>query len=267
MPKKTSDIVIGGQITAIFKGKPGTRKTCAAATFPGPIYFFDFDGRMDPVKKMYPERSDIEYDTFLPKQFREANEMWDKLMNGLTPTRYKTVVLDSITTFADGVLDFARSLRTGAGEDGKDKGKALAGGIIPQSDISDFNIESSGLTQLMYRLKELSARQKCHVIATAHVIETNQYDLTSKTNVVSRSLLTAGKKIAEKFPAVFNEVYHFETKSPSPQSPPEVKVKTDNTGVDFAKTALPLPVELDITNKSLYEEIVKACALKGVKIG
>lgn len=261
MIKKTSDIVIGGQITAIFKGKPGTRKTCAAATFPGPIYFFDFDGRMDPVKKMYPDRTDIDYETFFPEDFKDANAMWDKLMNGLTGTKYKTVVLDSLTTFADGVLEFARGLRGGT------SGKAAAGGIIPMSDISDFNIETSGLTQLMYNLKKLSARQKCHVIATAHVMEVVSNDIITKQTTVSRSLLTAGKKIAEKFPAVFNEVYHFETKSPSPQSPPEVKVRTDNTGIDFAKTALPLPVELDITNKSLYDEIVKACALKGVKIG
>lgn len=265
MPKQTSDIVIGGNICAIFKGKPGTRKTCGAASFPGPIYFFDFDGRMAPVKKMFPNRSDVFYDTYLPKEFKSANEMWDKLMNGLLKERYKTVVLDSLTTFADGVLDFARSLRAGDGTKGS--GKADAGGIIPMSDISDFNIESSGLTQLMYRLKELSARQNCHVIATAHVIEVQQTDVISKVQTVNRSLLTAGKKIAEKFPAVFDEVWHFETRSPASNASPECWIRTDNGGIDFAKTALPLPLEINFTGKSLFEEVKKECEKKGVKLG
>lgn len=253
MPK-TSDIVLGGNITAIFKGKTGTRKTCAAATFPGPIYFFDFDGRMDPVKKMYPDRTDIEYDTYFPTDFKKVNTKWDRLMEGRD--KYRTVVFDSMTTFADCALEFARVNRSG--------GKQMIEGILPMSDISDYNIETSALTQLMYKLKMLSKSQNCHVILIAHVLEVNSTDIITKQNTVSRTLLTAGKKIAEKFPAVFNEVYHFETESPSPNMPPKVIVRTDNSGIDFAKTALHLPTVMDITNKSLYEEMKKECAKKGV---
>lgn len=256
MPK-TSDIILGGNITAIFKGKTGTRKTCAAATFPGPIYFFDFDGRMDPVKKMYGDRTDIEYDTFQPQDFVLVNKKWDRLINGLD--KYRTVVFDSLTTFADCALEFARNQRSG--------GKQMIGGIIPASDISDFNIETSALTQLMYQLKRLSKQQGCHVILIAHVLEVNNTDIITKQNTVTRTLLTAGKKIAEKFPAVFNEVYHFETESPSSNAPPEVMIRTDNSGIDFAKTALPLPTTMKITNLKLYEEMKKACALKGVILG
>jgi hypothetical protein len=32
------------------------------ASFPGPIKFYDFDGRMQPVKLFYPNRRDIDYD-------------------------------------------------------------------------------------------------------------------------------------------------------------------------------------------------------------
>lgn len=258
MPK-TSDIVLGGNITAIFKGKTGTRKTCAAATFPGPVYFFDFDGRMDPVKKMYGDRTDIEYDTYFPSDFIKVNAKWDRLMGGLD--KYKTVVFDSLTTFADCALEFARCNRSGG------KGKEMIGGILPMSDISDFNVETSALTQLMYKLKLLSKSQKCHVILIAHVLEVNSTDIVTKTNTVTRTLLTAGKKIAEKFPAVFNEVYHFETKSQSPGVSPNITVYTDNAGIDFAKTALPLPIQMEIKDLKLYDVMVKACEKGGVKLG
>lgn len=260
MPK-TSDIKIGGRICAIFKGKPGTRKTCAAATFPGPIYFFDFDGRMDPVKKMYPDRLDIEYDTYDLGDFAKANAKFDRIM--AKQDKYRTVVFDSLTTFADNVLDFARNTKM----PGQTRERPKIGGILPVSEIADFNIETTGLTQLMYQLKRLSRTADCNVIVTAHVLETVANDIVNKTQTVSRSLLTAGKKIAEKFPAVFNEVYHFETSSPGPGIPPVTEVYTDNAGADFAKTALPIPIRMTITGLKLYDEIVKECAKKGVEIG
>ena len=34
----------------LFKGEPGTRKSTAALSFPGPIYYFDWDMKMDALE-------------------------------------------------------------------------------------------------------------------------------------------------------------------------------------------------------------------------
>ena len=60
----TRDLKLGGRFMGLFIGENGSGKTIAEASFyeAGPIKIYDFDGRMRPVKFMYPQ-ADIEYTT------------------------------------------------------------------------------------------------------------------------------------------------------------------------------------------------------------
>ena len=52
----------------LFKGEPGVRKSSAALSFPGPIYYFDWDMKMDalelPLRKWGVNPSTIDYDIY-----------------------------------------------------------------------------------------------------------------------------------------------------------------------------------------------------------
>jgi hypothetical protein len=54
---RTSDIILGGRLMVMLKGDNGAGKTVTAASFPGPIKFFMFDGsKLDVVKMFFPHR-------------------------------------------------------------------------------------------------------------------------------------------------------------------------------------------------------------------
>lgn len=250
----TSDIELGKSMMALFTGHPGARKTSAAASYPGPIYFFDFDGRIAPVKKVFPGRKDIYYDTY--ESFEAANKLMKSwMLSGPdffpgTDERYKTVVVDSLTTVSKKIIrDTKRMLRPG--------GNSKQKGTIQIAEIEDYNYEVAGLEDLLSFLKTMNEDYKMNAILTAHLIvyeEAVPGKIGQKE--VKSQLLTAGKKIAPYIPAVFDEVYHFEVEGGLEGS--RCYAYTDIINEHFAKTALPLPFRIDFTNVPFYGEIEKA---------
>lgn len=247
MPK-TSDIEIGKYIFALFTGEPGTGKTVGAGSFPGEIYFFDLDGRMAPLRKMYPDRSDIEYDTFGPDDFAR---FWSKLLAicDREHGKYKTIVIDSLTALARMLINFSIQNR---GSNPK-----LKMGPIDLTSIEDFGGEGRALGKIMDYLRVLH-KQGINVILTAHVIQTEMVDITAKDKKksVTRSLMTGGKKIAAEIPAYFDEVWNFNTEANMDGSN-DFYISTVRDGLDYAKTALPLPAKIVWTKESLYEKVMK----------
>src|SRR4051812_33025238 len=130
MPKSFSDLSYE-HIMGLFKGEPGLRKSGAAASFPKP-YFFDVDRKMDalhaPIKAWGLNRADIEYDSFV-----DWTGILAQLEKFRTVCKYKTLVLDSITSTADVINRQTLRIKTGGGE----AGKRIAG--IPVNSIEDFN--------------------------------------------------------------------------------------------------------------------------------
>lgn len=268
MPK-TSDLQYDKALMCLFTGHPGTRKTSAAASFPGPIYFFDFDGRMKPVKKMFPEREDIRYDTYQFNYDKMARKMKDLVDD---PTQWtdedeersdipvKTIVVDSLTNLADGLIGYAKKLRgTGSAN--------MKRGVLNLADITDYNYETTGLGDVISFLKTMNEEHKCHVILTAHLLRFEEADPGKGVGVkrISYSLLTAGKKVAAKIPSVFDEHYHFEVEGGWGEGS-KVRAYTDVFGEYSAKTALPLPWTIDFTNRPFYEVLSEHLREKGIEI-
>jgi len=259
MPR-TIDIELGGRIMALFISDNGNGKTVAAASFPGPIKFFDFDGRMQPVKKFYPRRADIEYITVgvenrgsevigLLEFCREYEDL-----QGNCP--WATVVIDSLTAFTACSVAFQMGIKGAGG-----KGKKLAGGIqVPTWD--EFN----GETSLVQQVLEVSKILPCHVIFTAHPIEKSVSD-GGNTLRKARSIAAYGTKTPSLVPIYFNEIYQFGIEPPSaPDLPPTRFIITQPTGRDMAKTALPLPPRIEITNRQLYPIIKDVCEAHNLKL-
>lgn len=232
----------------MFKGEPGTRKSTQALSFPGPQYWFSFDRKMRglnlPMQKWGIDPKTIEYD-----DYDSLDKARQKLTELQTTCKYKTIILDSVTSLADAVL--RQTLRKkGAGG----KGKEIAG--IPVSSVEDFNAEAAALSEFVFLLKDIHNYHKVNVIMIAHVIQTEMRSLDGQTHM-SRVIVTAAKKIAAKIPAYCDEVYHFNIKTGFVEGAGgSYALKTTHTGDDFARTTLPLPKEIEFNDDAIYDKYI-----------
>lgn len=261
MPR-TSDIILGGRLMVMLKGDNGAGKTVTAASFPGPIKFFMFDGsKLDVVKMFFPNRTDIEYDIYGPRRqrFRAADGsivdvkdllQFAKEFNELQDhCPWSTVVIDSFTSFSVTCVTFQLDVRSN--EDNK-KPQLSKGGLV----IPDFD-EYKGETTLVTQALDVSKVLPCHVIWTVHPLpklDTSGQGAGMKV-VKTTSIAAYGAKTAAMAPGYFNEVWHLEVRAAGGQR--QRIIHTQTIGDQFAKTALPLPEQFDVTLKPTFPEVQK----------
>jgi hypothetical protein len=244
----------------MFKGEPGTRKSTQALSFPGPQYWFSWDRKMNgiflPMKKWGVDPKSITYD-----DYDDWNKPRAKLESFQTSCPYKTIVLDSITSMADMTLRQTVRLKYGMNrKSGAAAGKLIAG--IAVNEIEDYNAESSALQELIALTKDINSFHKVNVILIAHVVQA-EYKSSEGTTHVSRSIVTAGKKVSAKIPAYCGEVYHFNIKKGFIAGQGgDYSLLTEHTGDDFARSALGLDKEIVFGDKPLYETWIKPAITK-----
>ena len=233
----------------LFKGEPGTRKSTCALSYPKPMYWFDWDQKMDalalPMMHWGIDIKDISHD-----EYNDWNTALSQLERFNMKCPFKTIVIDSITSCADGINRQTLKVKSGA----QGGGKQVAG--IPVNSIEDFNAEDSALKELVALTKSIRKAHNVNVILIAHVIQKEVKDSAGKTHM-SRTLVTAGKAIAQKIPAYCSEVYHFNIKMGLDVSKGgQYSLLTTHTGDDFARTSLPLPEEIVFGNDPLYDKYI-----------
>jgi len=139
---------------------------------------------------------------------------------------------------------------------GASAGKLIAG--IAVNEIEDYNAESAALQELIALTKDINTFHNVNIILIAHVVQAEYRNTTNNTTHVSRTIITAGKKVAPKIPAYCGEVYHFNIKKGMAEgSGGDYSLLTEHTGDDFARTALGLDREIVFKDKPLYETYIK----------
>lgn len=231
----------------LFKGEFGTRKSTAALSFPGPIYYFDWDQKMDalvlPLKSWGINPVDVEYDVY--KDWDTAKK---KLESFQLNCKYKTIVIDSITSLGDAAI---RQILKFKGSGGKHIG------TIPVSGFDEFNAEASALTELIALTKDIHSFHKVNVILIGHIIQKEMKSANGNTHM-ARILVTAAKTIAQKIPAYCSEIYHFNIVTAADVSKGgQYGLKTTHTGDDFARSSLGLEPEIIFGSDPLYSKWIK----------
>lgn len=233
----------------LFKGEPGTRKSTQALSFPKPQYWISWDQKMDalklPMQHWKIDPLSVDYD-----DYSDYDTVQRKLESFLASCKYRTVIIDSITSGSDSInRQTMRKKGMGGG------GKNIAG--IPVAGFEEFNAESSALGEVVALTKELNKVRKVNIILIAHVIQKEQKTPDGQTHM-SRVLVTAGKAIAQKIPAYCSEVYHFNVKQgPIVGKGGQYALKTTHTGDDFARSSLALDEEIIFGNDPLYDKWIK----------
>ena len=241
---------------SMFKGEAGLRKSTCALSYPKPQYWFSYDRKMNgiylPAKKWGVDLSQINYD-----DYDDWNKARTKLEQLQTNCPYKTIVVDSLTSLADMTLRQTLKLKSGmTRKSGGAAGKLIAG--IAVNEIEDYNAESAALQELIALTKDIIAYHKVNIILIAHVVQAEYRNTTTNETHVSRSIVTAGKKVAPKIPAYCGEVYHFNIEKSSMEvgAGGEYALLTEHTGDDFARTGLPLDRKIIFNDKPLYDNYV-----------
>ena len=247
------DVVLNERIFALFKGDPGCGKSIAAVSFPDP-YVIDNDRRMKSVINFWrPRGKEFDYDFF-----DSPIEVNKKLEEFQASCPYKTLIYDGITTGSRQILATAKRLRgfdPDTNKFNKTNRRMVAGTELSQ--IEDYQAETTWFETIINNLKYLSYLHGINVIVTAHVLTTEQTDIKKNLTTTSRTLLTAGKKVAAGLPVDFDEVWHFDVRPSFDGTSPQYTVVTQNTGWDYAKTALPIDMRIDFTNASLYDKVME----------
>ena len=249
MPK-TNQIKLGQRLKILALSVSGGGKTRLLASFPGPMYIFDFDNRLTTIAKDFPERDDIEYDTYGIDNFKKYVSKLERLQDHCP---YSTVVLDSITALT--VTSVLYSL-------GETHGKTIAGLAVP--DFGEYNVETTTVTRTLEILKMLP----CHLIVTAHPlsrIETTGSGKTMKVQKI-RSLVSYGAKVGSLIPNYFDEVYALQDMMDQSGNKSRYLFTQSTEDDILAKTSLPLPEKIDITNRRVYDILKTILKEKGIDI-
>lgn len=181
-------------------GDSGTGKTCFAASFPGPIEYWDFDSKVASAVQHYahePARLEqIEVHQFSSLAPNVRMGAWEKrsaeidaLMYKKQPLPFKTLVLDSMTLFSYYMLqDYVYRSQTSL--------KRPLPGI---NCLQDYQLLRSHVLKMV---NGMVLGLPAHVVITAHI----DVEKDETTGQMMRLPLMSGKLAAE-LPAIFPEVY------------------------------------------------------------
>jgi len=249
-----NDVKLGSRIMALLVAEHGIGKSGLAASFykQGPIHFFDFDGRMDGVRRLFPHvpKGSISYETYGPMREGKTKSIIDfsKDIRALVKKcPYKTIVLDGLASMTNTSVVF-QMISRGAAQigqlpnemaDPKAKEKVTKGGI-PVPSWDEFNGEAMFMCEIFDICKILP----CNVILTSWPVLRTKIE-GNKTEV-KESLVTFGVKTPGMVPGYFNEIWRVISRTKGMEASAEVErvVLTQPYGDYVAKTSLPIPSEI-----------------------
>lgn len=198
---KLSDIKTTDNMKVLIYGNSGVGKTCAACSWPTPILYLDFDNKVDSAAAFYSadkkRLEEIEVRDLSAKLDQDPIEELLRIIDKeLIPQqkagamKYKTLVVDSLTTFSAAVL--AHIVKTNPGV------KRVITKQGQQPGMQDFGILKREFARLIPGILSLPM----NVIMLAHI----KVDRDETTGELVRGPHMDGS-FASELPVYFKEVY------------------------------------------------------------
>lgn len=238
---KLSEIKPSENLKILVCGPAGTGKTCFAAGFPTPILYLDFDGKVDSAAAWYSgdkerlENIDVRDLSKKLANIDPISEMTRIIEKELIPAqegtaKFKTLVIDSITTFSACVLQHIVKTNPGI------KRTASAQGVQP--GLQDYGILKREFMRLIPGLLSLPV----NVVMLGHV-KTDRNELTGE---IIRAPLIDGS-FGPELPIYFKEVWRSFMKDGKPYA----QTKSD-AYFEFCRTQIPkLPSTVELKYETL----------------
>lgn len=183
-------------------GDAGAGKTCLAAQFPGPIEYWDFDHKISSAvrylrtldKNDQLKQIDVHQFAQLPVKeripaFEKRTQLIDNCIRDKKPLPFKTLVLDSITTLSNDVMeDYIFRSQLG-----------IKRPLIGINSMQDYQLYEKHMTRLITGV----LGQDINVVALAHI----ETDKDETTGAITKRPLVMGRALGPKLPVWFEEVY------------------------------------------------------------
>lgn len=245
---KLSDMQSGEEfVKLLLLGPSGAGKTVAACTFPGPIHIMDFDNKVSSAAKFYSGNKELlqsitvnSYgkmplvgDAKLGRKHRmqaflDDLKVFYNLQNQKQPLPFKTLVIDTITTMTDSILeDYRYVSQTGVKRPN-----------IDQNSQSDYGLLATHFKQILTGTLALD----CNIIYIGHT----QISKDDSTGIVSNELLMPGQ-MAGKLGIYFEEVYFAKVNAKGEH----VWQTKGDSKTAFCRTQRKLPAEILATYKEI----------------
>jgi predicted XRE-type DNA-binding protein len=228
MPK-LSDRKDDQRFFGMFVGRHHSGKTVAEASFPKPIDFEDFDGRIGGAQVPWLDQTGITYTYWPPKSPNLIQKLNEKLDNLLAISQMqnsqaaaglqlpKTHVTDSVTNQCYAFICQAIAL-THMKEDDSGSGKRRKAGRwigpVQMAGIEDYGLESQGMSDYVAFLKSLPIQ---NVILSAHLIDQYGFakdedgdELPYAPRIIVGQKLSIRDKIGETIQTHFDHIFKFE---------------------------------------------------------
>lgn len=248
---------------ALFVGDSGSGKKAAACSFPKPMRYFDFDGRVRGLLGApWVERKGIDHTYYPPKSgsLQATQTVFERLNKDLEiiyincqtgQNQFKTLYIGSLTGEAFAFLMDAIPLTHGVRSDGKKAGRTL--GPLRMTSPDDFNFQSTGIHQCMAFLKSLPIP---NIIVAGHTVPV--YKKEDPENPYSSSIqvgtkLSLTEKLSAAIPGYFDNIVEFKKEEGAGgQNNHYCRFK----GGIARSTMVTLPDGwVDITNKNFYNSL------------
>jgi hypothetical protein len=251
---------------AFYVGPNGCGKSIAIASWKevGPVYTFDFDGRMNSVVNWYKDKGlkkgELIYDTYGPSNLYDAYTKLKDLVEVHCP--YSAVSLDSFTAATITAVTYSIYKRMGKGPNSKDYPK-LSKGEMLLPDWDEWNAEAMFVTIMLDLCKQLAARGIA-IFWTGHPVQRMNIKQEGNTQKISYQTKFAafGHKSDSLIPIYFNEIYHFRPEIDIMTNTVMRKCHTQPAEDVVAKTALNLPKVIDWTNRNFRETFLSCLGKK-----
>lgn len=195
-----ADLKSKNLIKALIMGNPGTGKTCFAASFPGPVLLLDFDNKASSAARFYKEKPEVlagvEVRILSPSLHKSPLLEFNKIIEDLRQQqstgvyKYKTLVIDSITTFSAATLSHIITSNPGI------KGRVTAQGSMP--DKPHYGVLLREFERIIPGLLTLDI----NVVMLAHIAEY----VSEQTGEMIREAMMDGS-FSSKLPIYFDEVW------------------------------------------------------------
>ena len=194
---KLSELKSVNQVKALVYGQPGAGKTCFSAAFPGPILFLDYDNKVSSAARYYAKQPEITsqievvnlsailHDSPINEMIRWTSEL--SAMQKKGEYAYKTLVLDSITTFSSAALNHIVKTNPGVKRP-----------LPNHPSMQDYGILKREFERLIPGLLSLDM----NVVMLGH----ETMDKDEVTGEIIRGVMMDGS-FAQKLPIYFEEVW------------------------------------------------------------
>jgi hypothetical protein len=199
---KASELVTKNFIKLLLYGPSGVGKTVLASQFPGPIEYWDFDGKISSSVRYLPtigkqaqlEQIDVHQFGHLPVKERipaweKRTQLIDECIKFKKPFPFKTLVIDSMTTLSDYLMDdYIYRSQLGI--------KRPMEGV---NSMQDYQLYEKHMSRVLVGV----LAQDINVVVIAHM----DVDKDENTGMIERKPLVKGKALGPKLPMWFEEVY------------------------------------------------------------